>query len=146
MRQRRGDYQPTPNAALVRRLVDAWNAHDLDALAACYAPDYVGEDVGAPTSRRGPADVRAAFARYVEAFPDLHFEIERMVVKGPSAIIVWYATGAHRGVLMRIPPTGRKVAVWGASVLTIADGLIIRGHNIWDVAGVLRAIGLLPDL
>lgn len=130
----------------MRRLVAAWNAHDLDALAACYAPDYVGQDVGAPTPRHGPADVRNAFARYVEAFPDLRFEIERMVVEGPSAIIVWYASGTHRGLLMRIPPTGRKVAVWGTSVLTIADGLITRGHNIWDVAGVLRAIGLLPDL
>jgi hypothetical protein len=30
--------------------------------------------------------------------------------------------------------------------MEIADGLIIRGTNIWDTAGFLRALRLLPEL
>ncbi len=31
-------------------------------------------------------------------------------------------------------------------MLTIEKGRIIRARSMWDVAGLLRAIGLLPDL
>ena len=34
----------------------------------------------------------------------------------------------------------------GVSMLTVADGLIVRGARIWDVAGFLRAVRLLPEL
>ena len=47
---------------------------------------------------------------------------------------------------MNIPPTGRKVAVQGVSILTVEEHRITRGVYEWDVAGLLRAIGLLPDL
>jgi len=47
---------------------------------------------------------------------------------------------------MNIPPTGRAVAVRGTSVLTVEDGKIKRAFRIWDVAGLLRSIGLLPEL
>ena len=34
----------------------------------------------------------------------------------------------------------------GVSALTLRDGKVIRGLYIWDVAGLLRNIGLLPEL
>ena len=47
---------------------------------------------------------------------------------------------------MNIPPTGKKIAVKGVSILTIHEGRIVRGLYVWDVAGMLRDLGLLPDL
>ena len=47
---------------------------------------------------------------------------------------------------MHIPPTGRKIAVRGISVLTIENEKITSGLYVWDAAGLLRAIGLLPEL
>jgi hypothetical protein len=47
---------------------------------------------------------------------------------------------------MHIPPTGRKIAVRGISVLTIENGKITRGLYVWDAAGLLRTTGLLPEL
>jgi hypothetical protein len=47
---------------------------------------------------------------------------------------------------MKIPATGRKVVVQGMSMLTLRDGKITRGLHVWDVAGLLRAMGLLPVL
>jgi hypothetical protein len=47
---------------------------------------------------------------------------------------------------MHIPPTGRFATVRGVSILTFMDGKIYRGQYMWDVAGLLRAIGLLPEL
>jgi hypothetical protein len=47
---------------------------------------------------------------------------------------------------MNIQATGRSVAMRGMSLLTLEDGKIKCGLYIWDVAGLLRSIGLLPEL
>jgi len=47
---------------------------------------------------------------------------------------------------MNIPATGRTVAVLGATFLTVRDGLIAGSETVWDIAGFLRSVGLLPDL
>jgi steroid delta-isomerase-like uncharacterized protein len=131
---------------LVRDLLAAWNAHDAERIQSLYAPQYEGVDVGQAQPQRGPHDVSRLVKRYLQAFPDLRFVTEEVVVQGNRAALVWTAHGTHAGELMRIPPTGRNIAVRGTSVLTIEDGKVTRGLYIWDVAGLLRSIGLLPEL
>jgi steroid delta-isomerase-like uncharacterized protein len=133
-------------ARLVRALLEAWNAHDIERIKTFYAPGYEGVDVGQAEPQRGPQSVPRNVERYLRAFPDLRFVEEDIVAKGGRAVLVWKAYGTHRGRLMNIPPTGRNVAVRGTSVLTVEDGKIVRGLYVWDVAGLLRSIGLLPDL
>jgi steroid delta-isomerase-like uncharacterized protein len=132
-------------AQLVSDLLAAWNAHDPERAAAFYAPNYVGTDVGHASPQHGPRGRMVVLRSYIRAFPDLRFEGE-VLVDGERAVLLWTMHGTHRGTIMHIPPTGRKVAVRGVSVLTIADGLITHGETIWDTAGFLRALGLLPEL
>jgi steroid delta-isomerase-like uncharacterized protein len=131
---------------LVEDLLDAWNAHDVGRIETFYGPEYEGVDVGEAQPQRGPRGISRSVERYLRAFPDLSFVEEDVVVQGDRAVLVWTAHGTHGGKLMSIPPTGRKIAVRGVSVLTIENGKITRGLYVWDVAGLLRAIGLLPEL
>jgi steroid delta-isomerase-like uncharacterized protein len=139
---------PTPGGIgqLVEDLLDAWNAHDTGRITTFYAPEYEGVDVGEAEPQRGPQAISRSVDRYLRAFPDLRFVEEDVVVQGHRAVLVWTAHGTHGGKLMHIPPTGRKIAVRGISVLTIENGKITRGLYVWDAAGLLRAIGLLPEL
>ena len=141
-----GGTTPGEIARLVRNLLEAWNAHDPERLRTFYASGYEGVDVGQAKPQRGPQDVSRMVKRYVQAFPDLRFVDEDVVVQGNRAVLVWTARGTHGGELMHIPPTGRNVAVRGTSVLTIENGKVTRGLYVWDVAGLLRSIGLLPEL
>jgi ketosteroid isomerase-like protein len=102
-------------ARLVKDLLDAWNAHDVERAASFYAPDYVGEDVGQAAPQRGAHQRVHVLAAFTRAFPD-------------------------------IPPTGREIEVRGVSLLTVEDGKITHGLNVWDTAGLLRALRLLPEL
>jgi steroid delta-isomerase-like uncharacterized protein len=131
---------------IAAELVAAWNAHDLDRLEALYAATYEGMDVGDMTPARGPAGARRAVERYLQAFPDLHLTVERSVTDSGQVALFWTARGTHRGPLLHIPPTGRFVAVRGSSLLTVQDSRITSGLHIWDVAGLLRSLGLLPEL
>jgi steroid delta-isomerase-like uncharacterized protein len=95
---------------------------------------------------RGPQGMHQTLARYWRAFPDLRFTVEETVVQGNRIAQIWTARGTHWGPLMNIPPTGRRIEVRGVSLLTIEGGKVRQGLYIWDVAGLLRAIGLLPEL
>lgn len=132
-------------AQLVTDLLEAWNAHDIERMAAFYAPDYEGIDIAQAQPQRGPEERCRVLASYVRAFPDLYFTGE-MIAQGNRVALIWTMRGTHRGTLMHIPPTGREVDVRGVSVLTVEDGKVVRGLNIWDMAGLLRALKLLPEL
>ena len=127
-------------------LVEAWNEHDANKVAALYAPDYEEEDIAAADRHRSPIAARATFVLYLRAFPDLRLEAEDVVIQGDCAVLSWILTGTHRGSLMNIPATGRPVRVRGVSIMTFDAGRIKRTCRVWDLAGMLRTFGLLPEL
>jgi len=124
----------------------AWNSHNIEDVLRFYSPEYVGSDVGQPTPQQGHQGLREMLQRYWRAFPDLQFMITDTLIDGSRLAIVWMAKGTHRGPIMNIPPTGRKVRVKGMSVIRVENGLVISGQYIWDLAGMLRHLGLLPEL
>jgi uncharacterized protein (TIGR02246 family) len=78
--------EPVPGAAssgvlreVARRLEDAWNAHDLEGMAAVFTEDAALEDPGAPNGvARGRAAIRAYFTSWLRAFPDAQLHQETL--------------------------------------------------------------------
>jgi steroid delta-isomerase-like uncharacterized protein len=137
---------PEDAAQLVRELVEAWNNHDADRLAALYATDFEEDDVAQARTQHGPDAVRRLMRLYLRAFPDLRIIPDGVIIQGDQISFAWTLCGTHRGTLMNIPPTGRGVRIRGVSLITMADGRIRRATRIWDMAGMLRTFGLLPEL
>lgn len=137
---------PQSAEQFVNDLVSAWNSHDIDRVAKFYAESYIGDDVAQSVPHRGPAGIRQFLSRYLNAFPDFQFTADEIIADGNRAVLIWTAHATHRGALMNIPPTGRPISVRGVSSLTIENDQVQRATYIWDVAGLLRAIGLLPEL
>ena len=68
--------ESTDPASLVRRLAAATNAHDLDALTACFADDYLNETPAHPARGfRGAEQVRRNWAQLFAGIPDLSARI-----------------------------------------------------------------------
>lgn len=132
--------------AYIQNLTDAWNSYDLERVLPYYSEDYEGVDIGEPQVQRGREAVREMLVRYWKAFPDLRFHVTGTVVEGNRIAISWSAEGTHQGSIMNIPPTGHKVEIRGVSIIEVKDGLVARGQYIWDLAGMLRHMGLLPEL
>jgi steroid delta-isomerase-like uncharacterized protein len=127
-------------------ITQAWNSHDIEQVLGFYSSQYVAEDVGQAFLLRGHDGVRAMLENYWQAFPDLEFTVTDSVIQNSRMTIVWMAEGTHKGTIMNIPPTGHRVAVRGVSIIDVEDGLVVRGQYIWDLAGMLRHMGLLPEL
>ena len=76
--------------------IQAWNSHDLEAIMSHYAPEVV---LTSPTAAkllgdssgtiRGKEAVRSYFARGLEAFPNLTFELLD-VMWGISSVVLYY--------------------------------------------------------
>jgi len=131
---------------LVKALFDAWNAHDVEKTVAFYADAYTGQDVAAPRPERNLNDLRRNLTMYWQAFPDIQMTSENIIAQDDQIAVFWLAEGTHLGTVMHIPPSHHTVAVRGVSQLIVQEGKIVYSLRIWDVAGLLRAIKLLPDL
>jgi len=84
----------------------------------------------------------------VTAFPDQHYELQEMVAEGDRLVVRWRMTGTHLGELagptMTLPPTGKRLDIWGMSMYRIEQGM---AHEIWesfDMGEFLRQLGVLP--
>ena len=127
-------------------LLDALNTHDLARLRHVFAPYFRGTDCAQPGTISGLDGVRTSVQFYLDAFPDLTLQLIDVQIGEQGAAVYWSARGTHHGPWMNIPPTGREVNVQGMWMLSVEKSRITRGRSVWDVAGLLRAIGLLPDL
>jgi uncharacterized protein (TIGR02246 family) len=137
-------------AADARRVAETYfaalAARDLDAMAACWAPDGVDNLVG-QAEAHGPEGVRAFFAELFQAIPDFALAVDEMVVEGDRAAVLWRASGTFAGdaSYQGVAPTGGRVELSGLDLLRVSgDGLITRNDAFPDGMGFARQIGMLP--
>src|SRR5215210_5841748 len=91
------------NKAAARRVFEAWEQGDLDAL----------DDLVAADANDGREGFKKTIAMYREAFPDLHFEIEDQIAEGDKVVTRWAGTGTHEGTLRARNPTGTRATRGG---------------------------------
>lgn len=91
----------------------------------------------------GREELKAELEGYAEAFPDLHYTIEEMVVEGDLVVSRWVARGTHMGHLLNIPPTGKSVTISGISIDRVVNGKIVEGWTEFDALGMLEQLGVL---
>ena len=136
------------NKAVVRVVFDGFNARDFDRVAAICAADFVLEDLPAGLSLRGPEGMRQWLQTWVDAAPDAHAALERIVGEGDWVATEHHGTATHTGPLRtpggEVPPTGRTLDLWFAENYQLRDGKLARMRVYYDGAAVLRQLGLLP--
>ena len=84
------------------------------------------------------------YARHFGAIPDTCVRVDRMVAEGTTVAVEWTLSGTHRGRLLGIPATGKVICFTGVSLIRYRGNLAAADTRLWDVAGLLRQIGLLP--
>jgi steroid delta-isomerase-like uncharacterized protein len=132
---------------VIERWLDAWNAHDPHRVASMYIEDAISRDMGRDMALMGREAIAESLATYMEAFPDITWKVSRFGVDAErrTVYLEWHAFATHEGPYHGLPPTGRSVEVDGCIVFTLAsDGKIVSDIGYWDVASMLRQLGLMP--
>jgi ketosteroid isomerase-like protein len=102
--------------AMVDRLMQATNDHDLEGLVACFGEDYVNETPVHPgRSFRGRQQVRRNWEQIFAFVPDLRAEVISSAVAGETAWTEWEMTGTRRD--------GTAHQMRGVIVFGVSDGV-----------------------
>jgi steroid delta-isomerase-like uncharacterized protein len=136
---------PQTGAALVSDYVDAWNAHDADAVVETFADGGTYTDPTVPEGLTGEAIGEFA-ADMWDAFPDLSFDVERLVSSDDAVLLEWTMRGTHEGPLEDLPPTGETVALPGTDVITVGDGGLTSVRGYFDDRTLMEQLGLRVDV
>ncbi|HZR55730.1 MAG TPA: ester cyclase [Terriglobales bacterium] len=130
------------NKALVRKFLKAWNERDLDTMARQWDPGMVHHT---RTGSYGPGEVFTLIAGFMQAFPDLEFEINNMVAEGDYVATRMTARATQRQEFMGIPAIGKHVTCSVMGLVRIVDGRIVEHWNVMDELYLMQQIGLVPD-
>jgi predicted ester cyclase len=130
-----------PGAALVERYVAAFNAHDADAFRDVIANNYVQHNGRAG---QGLAGTQATLRGYFETFPDMHVQVEDLIIDGDKVVARLTITATHSHPVQLGPnapvfqPTGKKLSWGDIEIWRVADGKFVEHWDQSDLAGLAR--------
>lgn len=113
----------------LQAILDAFNAHDLDAIMEFFAEDCTldmprgSEPWGARFSGKGA--VRQGLAQRFEGLPDVHYSEDRHWVSGELGVSEWLLTGTT--------PEGRAVRVRGCDHWEFRGEKVVRKDSYWKI-------------
>ena len=102
--------------------------HDVDGIAALYAPDAVETSPGFCTERHGPAGARRTYGELFKTYPTITAHITSLVVEGERVAVEFVAR-------MRNPDGSVAFETRLANFLTVQDGKITRDDTYFDSKG-----------
>lgn len=109
------DTRTSSGLALAQRLHDAVNRHDLEALANCFAQDFVNETPVHPArSFNGSEQVRKNWAQIFSGVPDIEADMVRSSVDGNAVWAEWEMRGTRRD--------GVRHLMRGVSIFEVGEG------------------------
>jgi len=132
--------------ALGRHYIEELNKGKATALAAIdelYATDFVFHGGGGEETR-GIENYKQSVIEFFNAFPDLHWTIDDIIVEGDKVVARFTLTGTHEGEFMGIPPTNRKVTMWVISIDRAVGGKFVEEWERMDTLGFMEQLGLVP--
>jgi pimeloyl-ACP methyl ester carboxylesterase len=101
------------------------------------------DDLDVRPPRSGPLLLLDLLNAYRMFVPDLSFTVEEQVREGRKVITYWSATGSHRGIAERLPPSRATIRLRGTLVATTSSrGRLEHLRGSWDVGGFVQQVGV----
>jgi predicted ester cyclase len=122
--------------AFYRRYNERCNAHRFEELG-----EFVAADVRVNDSAVGLAGYIAGLRAVVEAFPDYHWDLRRLLVDGSWLSAQLSNTGTHTGTFRDVPATVRMIATTELALYRTEGGKIVES---WGDLGATVRDHLIP--
>jgi hypothetical protein len=109
------------NSAILERLREAQNSHDLEAFVACFAPDYQSaQPIHPERAFQGAEQVHKNWTNIFQDVPDFRAELLRSAVENNTVWAEWHWFGTRRD--------GEKFSVRGVTIMGVQADLIMWGR------------------
>lgn len=122
---------------------DIYGKGKIELIPEAMNDDFVEHDP--LTGRRDRSGVEQAVQMYRSAFPDMTMQVVDSVQGGDVVTARWRAVGTHKGELLGIAPTNKRVTIEGISMIRFENGKAKEAWVQWDALGMMRTLGALPE-
>lgn len=120
---------PKTAAAMLQAFLDAFNAHDIDAIMSFFTEDCVFDTPRGPVPGGqhlvGKQQVRAGIQARFDGIPDIHYANDRHWTCGDRGVSEWTIRGTQA--------TGARIEVRGCDLFELTDGKISRKDAFWKI-------------
>ena len=125
--------------ALVQRLQDVVNAHDVETLMSFYSENAatVSPVYGELSSH---AAIRDSWETIFSLFPDWKVRVSDVLLDGDRIVFVGTASATDQNGWFGQAPTQSRVEYRAVILLTIFDGKIVRDERIYDLTAVMQCL------
>jgi steroid delta-isomerase-like uncharacterized protein len=130
------------NAQLVRWAFDLLSAHNVAPLKRFWTQQTV--ERFPDRTCVGTEEIAAYFEALFAAVPDARLEVLAVAEQGDDVFVQWRMTGTHRGPLMGIEATGKRLAIDGIDHFVIREGKVVSNFVVVDQLQYARQIGMMP--
>ena len=121
---------------------EVFNQGKLVVLDHAVGASYVAHDNLSLEPIKGREELKQFFSKLRDAFPDMKMTLDDLIAEDEKVVNRFTCTGTHKGDLMGIPPTGKKVTWNGIGIHHFANGKMIESWIYADVLGILHQLGV----
>ena len=122
---------------------EVWNKGKLELLDELIAPGYVNHSSSMPDMPPGPEGLKPIVIAMRKAFPDLHYEINDLVVTTDRVVARVIMQGTHQGDFFGLPATNKQVSVSQINIEYINNGKISEHWRLTDELSLMKQLGLV---
>ncbi|MFM0335778.1 ester cyclase [Paraburkholderia fungorum] len=141
------DSSSAKSAAVVltaRRYAAFWNTGDEIYAKLALSPDFIDRTLpdGRPQGPNGPLQASKGFRA---AVPDLHAEIDDLVVAGDRASVHLHFYGHFTGQFQNLKGAGQTVDFQAFDLYRVKDGRIVENWHLEDNLTLLKQLGAIKS-
>jgi predicted ester cyclase len=133
--------------ALYHRLIEeVVNDGQLDIVDEIVGSDFVMHVAGDPEPVRGPDGLKEHVQAWRTAFPDLHLDVDAVLIQGNRVVGRWTLTGTHEAELMGIEPSEAQVSIRGVEIDRVENSEFVEIWEIVDTLSLFEQLGVIDPL
>jgi steroid delta-isomerase-like uncharacterized protein len=127
------------NSELAVRALHALAGAEMDVLERLYSREFVFH-MQVPGRPQGYAGLRDRALMINSALYDVSISVKVVLDDGDTVVTRWRGRAVHKGDLLGLPGTGRRIAVNGITIFRLHDGLITEEWTEFDALALLSQL------
>ena len=125
-------------SVLHRWFDEVWNQKNTATIRELIAEDAILHGLSQPGAEplRGPKEFQKFHEIFLTAFPDVHVDLDEVVIEGDKIAGYFTVTATQKGDFLNMPRSDKKVKFAGSGVCRMKDGKFAEVWNVIDMQKV----------
>lgn len=126
---------------ILRYFEEVWNQGKLEVLDDIMAANYINHSPGMPNPPQGPAGLKPIILAIRQAFPDLKYVINNMVISEEQVAVHTTMHGTHQGEFFGLAPTAKLIEVDQMQIERIKNNQIVEHWRVTNDLALMQQLG-----